>query len=302
MALHVETPPGAAIYVGTAGWQYEDWKGVVYPDRLSRETHPLSLLCRWVDLVEINVSFYRPITARQCASWLEKTAANPRFTFTAKLSATVTHEQRLDAAVVKAYVESLKPLSDAGRLGAVLAQFPWSFKRTPDNRRYLADVIEAFSALPLAIEVRHVSWAHPAVFAGLRERGVAFCTIDQPDLEACLAPMDIVTAPKAYVRLHGRNSRHWFNQAAGRNDRYDYLYSNGELAPWIARILSFSRQVNDLYVITNNHYRGQAMVNALEIQASLGLLRETLPEHLCIAYPQLRDLKVDRARSRPPGF
>ena len=285
----------AGIFTGTAGWEYPDWKGIVYPEKMSRATKPLSLLSQWFDLVEINVTFYRPIAPRQCASWIAQTAANPRFMFCAKLPSALSHDRstKPDTGVVAAFRESMMPLTASGKLGAVLAQFPWSFKRTPENRQYLARLADSLDGLPLAVEVRHASWDHPDFIAGLTERRIALCNIDQPLLNACLAPTAHVTAPFGYVRLHGRNQEHWFNKESGRNERYNYLYDREELAPWIERIKNMREQVNRLYVVTNNHYRGQAVVNALEIEAALKIKKAAPPETLRYLYPNLGTIFVD---------
>jgi uncharacterized protein YecE (DUF72 family) len=283
------------IFIGTAGWDYADWKGIVYPEENSAGTKPLALLSRWFDTVEINVTFYRAIAPRQCESWIAQTAANPRFMFCAKVPSVLTHErgQTPDEATAKQFRESIRPLVESDKLGAVLAQFPWSFKRTPENRQYLARLADTLEGLPLAVEVRHASWEHPDFRAGLAERNIALCNIDQPVLNGCLQPTAHVTAPFGYVRLHGRNAEHWFNTESGRNDRYNYLYTHDELAPWVERIRNMREQVNRLYVVTNNHYRGQAVVNALQIEAAFGIQKATPPETLKYLYPGLGNLFVD---------
>ena len=283
------------IHIGTAGWDYADWKGIVYPETMTGLTKPLALLSCWFDMVEINVTYYRPIEARQCVSWLMQTAANPRFMFSAKLPAALTHERcaKPDSTVIATFRESITPLHEAGRLGAMLAQFPWSFKRTPANRQYLAHLADSLEGMPLTVEVRHDSWNHPDFLAGLAARGIACCNIDQPALNSCLEPAAQVTAPFGYIRLHGRNKEHWFNKESGRNARYDYLYTRDELTPWIERIKNMREKVNRLFVVTNNHYRGQAVVNALEIQASLGVKKATPPETLKHLYPVMKNIFVD---------
>ncbi len=278
--------------MGTAGWQYDDWKGIVYPDKMTGGAKPLALLARLCDLVEINVTYYRPIVARQCVSWLTQTAANPRFMFCAKLPAALTHEREAspDPGIINGFRESMAPLVAAQKLGAVLAQFPWSFKRTSMNRQYLARLADAMDGLPMAVEMRHASWDHAAYRAGLAERGIACCNIDQPTVAGCLEPAAHVTTSFGYVRLHGRNREHWFNRDSGRNDRYNYLYTRNELGPWMARIMEMREQVKKLFVVTNNHYRGQAVANALELQAALGIRRATPPETLAYLYPTLQRL------------
>ena len=280
------------VRVGPAGWSYPDWNGIVYPPRMPKGPHPLSLLCKHFDTVEINSSFYRPPNPRHCESWVEKVAENPHFKFTAKLWERFSHKRTTEPSQkdIEVYRAGIEPLHDAGKLGALLVQFPWSFKRTPKERLWLARVLDAFPEYPLAVELRHASWDRPAVYEGFRERGVAFCNIDQPLFDDSLGPAAKVTAPVAYIRLHGRNHADWFREDADRNDRYNYLYSEEELRPWIDRIESIRKQAEEIYTITNNHYRGQAVVNAFEIQAMLGKRPSALPEHLVDQYPRLKRL------------
>ncbi len=287
-------PDSTTIRIGTAGWSYEDWKGVVYPEAAPRAWHPLTLLCRLFDLVEINVSFYRPIHPAHCKTWLEKVSGNPRFLFTAKLWERFTHHRESwpEPHEIKACLEGMIPLLEAGKLGAVLAQFPHSFHRTPENRAWLLRTSDMLSGFPLALEVRHNSWDCPEFYDGLKERDIAFCSIDQPIFITSMPPVERCTGTLGYIRLHGRNREHWFKDGAGRNARYDYLYSEEELVPWINRAQNMKQLVKNLFVVTNNHYRGQAVVNALEIQAALLNKPVEIPRSLQLAYPRL-DQKPD---------
>lgn len=284
--------PNATIRVGPAGWSYEDWKGIVYPARMPRSLHPLSYIAQFFDTVEINTTFYHPPNPNYCESWSAKVKDNPRFRFTAKLWQRFTHERgawpsEREAAQVK---EGFQPLVDCGLLGAVLVQFPWSFKRTPQEREWLARVLDTFAEFPLALEIRHASWNRPEVYDGLRERHVAFCNIDQPMYSKSLPPTAAVTAKVGYVRLHGQNYKDWFREDAGRDDRYNYLYSEDELKPWLEKIDRIRKQTGEVYVVTNNHYRGQAVVNAFELQHGLGQHPPEPPPHLVEAYPRLKRL------------
>jgi uncharacterized protein YecE (DUF72 family) len=212
--------------------------------------------------------------------------------FTAKLWERFTHQRGAWAtdAEIRLFTDGIAPLVEAGKLGALLVQFPWSFKRTPENRTWLARVLDAFADYPLALEVRHASWDRPEVYAGLAERNVAFCNIDQPMFAKSIGPSAAVTARLGYVRLHGRNHDDWFRQDAGRDDRYNYLYTEDELKPWLNKIQAVRKKVDAAYVITNNHFQGQAVVNALEIQGGLGKRAFVLPQHLIDKYPRLRKL------------
>jgi len=282
----------AVVRVGPAGWSYDDWKGIVYPPNMPKSLHPLEFLSEFFDVIEVNSSFYRPLQPRYCTSWLAKVAQKPDFRFTVKLWRRFTHERETwpDAGDVQTFQNGLEPLARAGRLGALLVQFPWSFKRAPENRKWLARVLDTFAEYPLALEIRHASWNRAEVYAGLGERHVAFCNIDQPLFADSVAPSARVTAKMGYVRLHGRNVDDWFRESAGRDDRYDYLYSEDELKPWLDKIEAIRLQTDEVYVITNNHYRGQAVVNAFELQAGLGKTDFVLPPHLVGAYPRLERL------------
>lgn len=283
--------PGS-LFAGTAGWSYADWNGVVYPEKPARGAHALDWLQQWFNTVEINASFYRPPMARHAEAWVRRVAGRSDFQFTAKLWQRFTHQRDSwpGATEIRMFTDGLAPLVEAGRLGALLVQFPWSFRRTPGNRQWLARVVDCFSGYPLAVELRHASWDHPEVLAGFRERGIAFCNIDQPLFDNSIAPSDHVTAPFAYTRFHGRNYDNWFREDAGRDARYDYLYSEDELKPWLARLEQMRSQAGRVYAVTNNHFAGQAVVNALEIHAALGAAKFDLPAPLLEAYPRLRRL------------
>jgi uncharacterized protein YecE (DUF72 family) len=259
---------------------------------MPRSLHPLTFLAELFDTVEVNSSFYRPPDPKYCVSWVKKAEKNPRFKFTIKLWERFTHQRETQPTSDEArlFREGIEPLAREGKLGAILIQFPWSFKRTSENRAWLARVLDTFSAYPLAVEIRHVSWDRPEVYEGLAERRVAFCNIDQPIFSGSLRPTDRITSRIGYVRLHGRNHDDWFREDATRDDRYNYLYSEAELKPWIEKIERIRSRADEIYVITNNHYRGQAVVNAFEIQHALGKTDFVVPQHILDEYPRLKHL------------
>lgn len=285
------------VRVGPAGWNYDDWRGIIYPKRMPGAMHALTYLAQFFDTVEINVSFYRAVPCEHCVSWLRKVSANPRFKFTAKLWQRFTHERAVlpTPEEVQLVHDGLRPLHEAGRLGPLLLQFPWSYRNTEENRQWLSRLLDWFAAYPCAVEVRHASWDVPECYTDLARRNVAFCNIDQPLFHDSIAPMQHVTAPLGYVRLHGRNYTDWFREEAGRDDRYDYLYTTEELKPWLERIEKIRQQADEIYVITNNHYRGQAVVNAFDIMAAMGNKEFLIPPHMIEAFPRLRDYQ-----STPP--
>jgi uncharacterized protein YecE (DUF72 family) len=187
--------------------------------------------------------------------------------------------------------EGLDALANAGKLGALLVQFPVSFKNTSLNREYLDRLLRQFIEYPRVVEVRHSSWNDAATLDAFTQKNVGFCNIDQPLLGRSLAPTEHVTAPIAYVRLHGRNYSEWFvdqtPESDNRNQRYNYLYKEKELEGWKERIESVAERAQTTYVITNNHFESKAGVNALELKAMVSGKRVPAPPTLIRKYPEL---------------
>ncbi|HEU5412972.1 MAG TPA: DUF72 domain-containing protein [Candidatus Angelobacter sp.] len=290
-----------SLHIGTAGFSYKDWEGIVYPaDLKKRKIHPLEYLAQFLDACEINTSFYGHIRPNIGREWCRKTTGvNPEFVFSAKLYQGFTHcprgtrqpspfQLKVDPKEEKLAREGLDSIAAEGKLAAVLMQFPISFKNADDTRDYLFDLISRFSEYPLVLEIRHSSWNDPDLLSRLAEHGVGFCNIDQPRLGASLRGTEHVTSPVGYVRLHGRNYKEWF-QADNRNDRYNYLYKPAELKPWAEKIRSVAEQTVKTLAITNNHYKGQAAVNALELKSMLSGSKVRVPETLVNAYADLKD-------------
>ena len=270
------------IRVGPAGWSYKDWEGTVYPPHGSK-FDPLSYLAGFFDTIEINSPFYRIPPPTHAKSWVRRVAANPDFRFTTKVFRGFTHDAvDLADADVKAFRNYLDPIQDEGRLGAILIQFPWSFRNTPESREKLVRLFDAFREYPKALEVRHATFQDPDVYAFLEEHDVAWVNVDQPLFNDSVKPADTVTGPVGYARLHGRNYEKWFAHQESW-ERYNYLYSAQELEPWVDRIETMAQR-QDTYVITNNHFRGQAILNAADLKESLGQ-DGTLPPQLREAYP-----------------
>jgi uncharacterized protein YecE (DUF72 family) len=223
--------------------------------------------------VEINSTFYRPAAEKAARGWTERVKENARFRFTAKLWKRFTHEREeaFSREEIDAVRAGFDPIAEAGRLGAVLLQFPWSFRNEEPNREWLRDVTNAFRSYPLVVEVRHISWNEPGFYEELAERGMGFVNVDQPLFRNSIKPSARATSAVGYVRVHGRNYRDWFRKTAGRDERYDYLYSAKELEPWAERTRELANEpgVTDVYVVNNNHFRGQAVANAAMLQAQV---------------------------------
>jgi uncharacterized protein YecE (DUF72 family) len=278
-----------AVRFGTAGWDYRDWWGTVYPVPRPRGFEPLGYLAEFFDVVEINSSFYRPPAASSAVSWAKRVAHNPRFTFTAKLWRRFTHERDRSWGTqeVEQVTAGLAPLMERDALGCLLVQFPWSFKRQPATEEWLDDILRAFSAFPVSVEVRHASWNSAEFYGALAERGVGVVNIDQPLFGKSIAPGERVTSGVGYVRLHGRNYQNWFRDDAEPHERYDYLYSAAELGGWLDRIHGIAAHARETYVVTNNHYLGQAASNAAMLRALYGGSVAEVPPAL---YEKYRDV------------
>jgi uncharacterized protein YecE (DUF72 family) len=278
------------LYVGPAGWDYPDWQGVVYPPAV-KGTGRLAFLAELFDVVEINVTFYRPLTVKIAAKWLEALKDHPDFRFTAKLWQVFTHERRLAAPELALFREGLEPLLAAGRLGVLLAQFPYAFHNSEENREYLLKLKAALPDWPLAVEVRHRSWQHEEVREFLQEAGLDFVNIDQPLVSYPMGATRWVTGSRGYLRCHGQRQDTWFEFGEDRGARYDYFYGPEELGDLAERTRKLLEKAKEVYVIFNNHPAGQAVANGLEL---LHLLqpehRPALPPGLLAVFPRLAKL------------
>ena len=273
--------------IGTAGWSYPHWDGTVYPKPQPRTLHPLEYLSRFVDLVEINSSFYRPLQPELTKVWMKKVEANPNFRFTAKLHQKFTHWRSLQPSDIKEFKDGLVPMNKAAKLGALLMQFPWSYRFTTENRDFLIQLRRAFQEFPLVAEMRHASWMSDEAIGTLLDYKIGFCNIDQPDYTKAMPPTSFLTSPIGYVRLHGRNpgnSLGAFQQDAPRQHQHNYLYSAPDLTDWKKRIEKLQRNAEATFVVFNNDPLGKSMVNALQLQQSFDATRRLAPYPLLCRY------------------
>ena len=279
----------ALVRVGPAGWSYPDWSGYVYPTHRSKGFHEATYLAGFFDTIEINTSFYQPLRPDHAASWVDRVAANPAFLFTAKLWQRFTHDPSASAEDERAVRAGFDVLRDAEKLGAVLLQFPFSFHRTPETVSYLTSVLKRFADYPLVVELRHSSWQTKETLALLSEHRAGFCNIDQPVIGHSLKPSAESTSQIGYVRLHGRRDDTWISDdpTTPSHERYNYLSSLEELHPWVARIHTIQKHTRNIFVVTNNHFQGKAVVNALQLIGILTGNKVKVPEPLRQHYPAL---------------
>jgi len=279
-------------FTGTAGWSYQDWDGIVYPEKKPSRFHGLNYLARFFNFIEINSTFYRPPVFRFAQSWANRVSEREFFLFAVKLHQDFTHNrEKTSSRLADEFKFGIEPLRSSSRLGAILMQFPWSFRYSASSLDHLVSLFRFFSGYPLALEIRHTSWSRPEFYELLRENGVSFCNIDQPLFRDSLPPEEKVTHKEfSYVRLHGRNYKNWFKKDAGRDQRYDYLYSEAELDEWAGKIKFLSGKAEKVFIVTNNHYQGQAVVNALQIKNKLTGEIFELPPRLLERFPVLQSI------------
>jgi len=256
----------ADIVIGTSGYSYHEWVGSVYPEGTKAKDY-LSCYSGLFPTVELNFSYYTMPKADSLAKMLAD--GGNTLTFSIKAHKTLTHEVNpsLWEGEAKTYLTAIEPMLAAGRLEAVLFQFPYSFQYTPDNRRYLDKLLAYFKGVPAAVEFRKADWYTGNVIDGMKNRNVPLVSLDLPELPKLPPTMDVVTAPMAYIRLHGRNKEAWW----GDDDhaRYDYLYSDREIEAWADRIKRITEQAKRILVYFNNHPLGKAARNAHTLEKIL---------------------------------
>jgi uncharacterized protein YecE (DUF72 family) len=287
-------------FFGIAGWSYQDWKGIVYPPEAPAKFDELAYLANYFDVIELNNTFYRIPESKMVESWVKRIQHNPRFRFTVKIYQGFTHEKTVPSQEdLKKFISSLEPLKNGNRLGALLAQFPTGFRYTPENVDRLSDLLHSFKEDPVAVEFRHRSWTSDTVKKWLEEHQVSFCNVDEPMFRHHVKPSAEVTGPMAYVRLHGRNYASWYS--GNRDARYDYLYSEEELDQWVPRIEEMGKKAKDVYVIGNNHFRGQAPSNILQLKSKTIREPVPVPDPLLEAFPDLKKIAKRSSKKKPKG-
>jgi uncharacterized protein YecE (DUF72 family) len=263
-----EQPAGPGkILIGTSGFSYQDWKGPFYPPTI-RDPQMLAYYATKFDTVEINATFYAIPGPRSMEGMLRK--VSEPFEFVIKGHQDLTHQRQQAKAALPRFLGALKPLRDAGKLGCVLLQFPFSFPHSPDNLDFVRFLADALRPHPVVVEFRHRSWITDETMAWLRELAVGYCAVDEPQLRNLPPPRAEATSAIAYVRFHGRNKATWWKHEKAE-ERHDYTYSSEELEEWVTKIQGLAAATLKVYVFFNNHVRGQAPRNAQMLKERLGL-------------------------------
>jgi len=253
------------IYVGTSGFSYKDWVGPYYPKGTPRQGW-LEFYARDFQVTELNFTYYRVPSTSTLERLVAKTPAD--FRFTLKAHQDMTHNRERNEGVFTDFVDSLQPLIDSGKFGCILAQFPWSFKADEEGLNYLRFLRQQLSDLPVVIEFRRREWIRDETFEFLEANDLGFCCVDQPPVESLIPPIAVATSPIAYLRFHGRNAKKWWQHDEAW-ERYDYTYSDEELDEWVPKIRKLEEKADKTFVFANNHWEGQAVQTARQLQMLL---------------------------------
>jgi uncharacterized protein YecE (DUF72 family) len=299
------------IYIGTAGWSYQDWIGSFYPKKNSANFDWLEFYSHYFNCVEVNTTYYAYTSDKVVNAWIRKTADVEDFTFTIKLHQDFTHAKNYDQQKINAVRYILDMLRKAERLGGLLIQFPYSFSFNDSNINYVKELREIFQNYDCFIEVRHKSWNNKNSFELFEQLDMVYATIDQPQIGEAIPFNPAVTKNKAYVRLHGRNAEAWkqsvnnFQSRQGRaltdgkkqtyeeqSERYNYLYSHSELIEIEQLIEPLLKSMKKIFIIFNNHPRGNAVANAFQLINLLEKRRVEIPRTTLAFYPQLSEINL----------
>ena len=322
-----------SLRIGTSGWNYPSgpgkWNGIFYPASRSKRAgtaqfDELRFYAEHFDTVEVNSTFYGQPRAEVTQGWAARTPAE--FDFSLKLYQKFTHPKMFKEAALKRapgaegslldllaqvtqsdideFKAGIEPLASAGKLGALLAQFPASFKNTETTRDYLAQVLRAFHDYPVAVELRHRSWSDAIgdTLTMLNGFDAAWVQIDEPKFRFSIRQNYLPNITSFYyMRLHGRNAAQWWHHEH-RDDRYNYLYSGEELREFADTAGAANELVKKSYLYTNNHFSAKSVVNAVMLKAQLGQpLEGEYPPELVERYPEIGDLVTVSSSSPAPA-
>ncbi|MBI5375451.1 MAG: DUF72 domain-containing protein [Candidatus Schekmanbacteria bacterium] len=250
------------ISIGTSGFSYDDWRGAFYPDKMPQGEF-LAYYSKYFDTCELNFSYYRMPDSNIFERMLEKSGG--KVSFSVKAFQDITHKPQCPPEIIRQFKDSLSPLVDEGKLAALLFQFPYSFKDVSAGMKYITVLNEEFNPLPMVVEFRNRVWISENTFSFLKEKNIGYVCVDEPQLKGLMPPVGVSTSDVAYVRFHGRNSEKWWDHKEAF-ERYDYSYTDAELAGWVPKIKALDEKSKSTLVYMNNHYRGNAVKNAKRLR------------------------------------
>jgi len=259
------------IHVGTSGYGYRDWRPGFYPPEVAEEDY-LAYYAERFTCCELTFTCYRMPEVEELERLLCQSAG--RLTFSVVAHRHLTHERETDMGSARRFATALSPLTESGKLGAVVAPFPFSFINDPAHRAYVCRLREALG-LPLVVEFRHDSWFHEETLGFLRGWGIGLVCVDVdgPEQAGSAGPRALATSEVGYVRFHGRNASRWWTKDGASG--FDYSYRRRELLAWVPRLKEIARHAAMTFAVFDNHWRGQAAANALTLQEILSKSRRT---------------------------
>lgn len=291
------------LYIGTAGWSYKDWVPSFYPKVQSSSFDWMEYYSQYFNVVEVNSSYYTYINPKIVEGWINKVEMRDDFLFTIKLHQDFTHKKKYSNEQIKAVRFNLDKLSAANRFGGLLIQFPYSFVLNKENANHVKDIIDTFAEYEKFIEVRHKSWFIQRFFDFLENNNSSLCTIDQPAIGEAVEFKPVKTGDNLYIRFHGRNTKAWKGSLGKfgkdqsyeeQSERYNYLYSPGELVEIEQKIKEVLDTVKKVFVILNNHPKGNAVANALELIHLLNeRIKVNVPDTTLKSYPRLSKISLN---------
>jgi uncharacterized protein YecE (DUF72 family) len=298
--------PARDIKIGTSGYSYsgrppKGWYGAFYPQKKPRQFDELRYYAQIFNTCEINNTFYRPPTPAVAKSWAEKTPAD--FSFAVKVWQKFTHPMKISRqksserwdppseAEFEEFRAGILPLAEAGKLGALLFQYPASLHYSPESIEKLEAALRRFYDYPKVVELRHASWNENAdeMKNLLLENRASGVLIDEPKFAGSIRQELQAIGDIFYFRAHGRNAKAWWHSKESW-ERYDYLYSRDEIKKHAERIKTAASTpgVKKAFAFYNNHARANAPANAIMLSQELGVrLKAMPPEGMAEKFPDL---------------
>jgi uncharacterized protein YecE (DUF72 family) len=277
-------------FIGIGGWEHDVLDGCFYPDPGASPSRKLAYYARWFNTVEVRPTFWDDtLDASDAQEWMKSVQDRKEFLFNVKLHASFTHTRTSNIVAGKNILALLTMLQENGRLGAVLAQFPYSFTNTGANRQHIEKLALRFAGFPLHVELRHASWDYPGLHTLLSDLKAGIINVDMPRVKQFIPYLPRTCSDQAYLRLHGRNEKGWLLNTF--DGRYDYLYNNREMQEIRRRIYALPATCTRTFVLWNNTTGGKSVANALQCMALLkGMGSIAAPAASVRAFPWLKEI------------
>jgi len=256
----------AELYIGTSGYDYKEWKGGFYPEKLPQKKF-LEYYSTQFNSLELNGTYYRMPTFEQMRNMITRTDGKVKFAVKAHQDLTHAEDKSRYRPLICEFKKALEPLQNENLLLCVLFQFPESFHYDKTERIYLDALLKEVSDIPSVVEMRNTRWQNDQVYDALRERKTGWCITDNPALQNLMKLKFISTSEIAYIRFHGRNAQMWYK--GDSVTRYDYLYTDAELQTFINPIKELLKHSKIVQLFFNNHAKSQAVINARKIELLL---------------------------------